>query len=195
MKRSGYLLILLGVVSNATAQDSLRVKHGGTIVKTSLTTPFEPDGLVQIEIEQRILPKISLQGSFGYGWPGFKIGRESLYESNGVRQFRGEIRFYTGRASKGRIVSFPAGRYWAVEAYHKDLNVLRNWDAPRNGPTGSPNPEPRERQSPVQRQTLGFNVKFGRQLHLLRANKRLLLDLLSRGRHSVHRYATPRLAT
>ena len=177
MKKAFYLLCSLSFCVNATAQDSLGVRHGGTVIKTALTTPFEPDGLVQIDLEQRILPKISLQGSFGYGYPGFSIFRQSLYQTNGVRQFRGEVRFYPGRASKAHAPSFLAGRYWAFESYHKDLNVLRNWQIPREDASGSQNPQPVGRQSPVQRQTLGFNVKFGRQFAPLRSNERLLLDL------------------
>lgn len=157
------------------------------LLKFSPLSLIDIDATLQGAVEVRTSRRTSVQGEFGYGWPGFapvgwsKPGEN--YSQKEVWRGRLEARLYRNllrpprRPNRGPT-TFPLGRYWAVEGVYKQINVLESRQIAVGCLTGTCPPGDIFIR-PATRQAVAAHLKAGWQWPIGRTDKgwsRLLID-------------------
>lgn len=172
MKQLLYLIGLLCIMSDATAQDStvtLRKPVRVVVKFAPLSLLFDQDATLQGGLEFKTGTRTAVQAEFGYGWRTLSPFDSDLKDFVDAEVWRGrtEVRFYTTRYRTNRRQGiairsdFPLGNYWAIDGLFKRINIVdRNYAYQSVFDSAAPRYLGLARTS---RYVLGSHLKIGRQ--------------------------------
>ncbi|MGA0556715.1 hypothetical protein ACO2Q8_08700 [Larkinella sp. VNQ87] len=151
------------------------------VIKFAPLALVDIDNTIQFGAERLFGTRHTVQGEFGYGWRGMNIHeyRRDDFADFEVWRGRAEWRRYSGRYRGNRKPHFatpPIGRYFALEAFFKQLSVTENTSIGRECADGTCAYFERG-TFPMYRTVWGLHAKFGRQFVLsMPSDNRFLLD-------------------